>query len=122
MFDGELDKKIYQPKIGWPYDSVAHRPSFCDWKRHCKPNLQMSMNRIFLIIGLILASSHTLAGSDDEAETFIDLIIKDDPQLIVTEMQGESDTRKTYRVCDRDKCSYFTVRKYKDGTQVVYPH
>ena len=82
----------------------------------------MNMNRIFLIIGLILASSHTLAGSDDETETFIDLIIKDDPQLTITEMSDDSDTTKTYRVCDRDKCSYFTVRKYNDKTQVIYPH
>ena len=82
----------------------------------------MIMNRIFLIIGLILASAHTQAGSDDEAETFIDLIIKDDSQLTITEMRGESDTRKTYRVCDRDKCSYFTVRTYNDKTQVIFPH
>ena len=80
------------------------------------------MNRIFLIIGLILASSHTLAGSDDKAETFIDLIIKDNPQVTITKMRGGTDTRKTYRVCDRDKCSYFTVRKYNDKTQAIYPH
>lgn len=135
----------------------------------------MSMNRIFLIIGLLLTSSHTPAdsddkadtfmdliakghsqltitkmrgesdtrktyrvcdrdkcsyftvshtpaASDDKADTFIDLIAKDHPQLTRTKMRGESDTRRTYRFCDRDKCSYFTVRKYNDKTQVIYPH
>ena len=37
------------------------------------------MNRIFLIIGLILASSHTLAASYDKADTLVDLVTKDDP-------------------------------------------
>jgi len=82
----------------------------------------MNMIRIFLIIGLILTSSHILADSDDKADNPIDLIFKDHPHLTITEMRGESDTRKTYRVCDRDKCSYFTVRTYKGGTQVIYPH
>ena len=82
----------------------------------------MIMDRIFLIIGLILTSSHIPADSDDKADPLIDLIAKDHPQLTITKMRGESDTRKTYRVCDRDKCSYFTVRKYNDKTQVIYPH
>lgn len=80
------------------------------------------MNRIFLIIGLLLTSSHTPADSYDKADTFIDLIAKGHSQLTITKMRGESDTRKTYRVCDRDKCSYFTVREYNDKTQVIYPH
>ena len=80
------------------------------------------MNRIFLILGLVLTSSHTLAGPDEKADTPIDLIVKDHPQLTVTKMRGESDTRQTYRVCGRDKCSYFIVRKYNDRTQIIYPH
>ena len=44
------------------------------------------MNRIFLIIGLLFTSSHTLADSDDKADTFIDLIAKDHSQLTITKM------------------------------------
>ena len=80
------------------------------------------MNRVFLIIGLIFASSHTLAASDDKTDEPVDLIIKDNPQVTITKMRGGTDTTKTYRVCDRDKCSYFTVRKYNDKTQAIYPH
>lgn len=80
------------------------------------------MNRILLIIGLILASSNTLAGSDKKAYELVELIIKDNPQVTITKMRGGTDTTRTYRVCDRDKCSYFTVRKYNDKTQAIYPH
>ncbi len=80
------------------------------------------MNRIFLIIGLLLTPPHILADPDDKADIPVDLIVKDRSQLTITKMRGGSDTRKTYRACDRDKCSYFTVRTYSDGTQAVYPH
>jgi len=82
----------------------------------------MNINRMLLIIGLILVSSHIPVGSDDRTEAPINLIIKDNSPATITKMRGGTDKTTTYRVCDRDKCSYFTARKYSDKTQFIYPN